>query len=327
MSEYLKSCWVISSGLAGTENQAVGIAEALGIIPEIKRIKLRAPWAMLSPWLTFGHTRALAADSDPIAPPWPDLVLASGKQAIGMAKMIREQSHGKTFVVQIMDPRTDPKQFDLVIVPQHDPTRGDNVIVTKACTHGVTKHKLHDAADKFKAQFENIPHPRVAVLIGGHSKSHKMTVDNARMLAEQLLVLVDHRKTGLMVTCSRRTGADNEQLLRKMLDHPQISFWDGAGDNPYIGMLALSDYIIVTEDSISMTSEALATGKPVYIASMEGGAARHEMFHRMLEDQGYTRPFTGMLEKWSYTPPDDTHYVAAEIRQRMKGRAPHARQA
>ena len=327
LSELIKTCWVISSGIAGTENQAVGIAEALGIHPVIKRIKLKAPWRQLSPWLTLGHARALAADSDPIEAPWPDLVIASGRQSIGIARHVREKSKGHTFTVQVQDPRVDPHQFDLVIVPQHDPTRGDNVIVTKASTHRVTKQQLAAAAVKFAPDFEKIPHPRVGVLIGGNSKTHRMTPDNTRMLAEMLMGLVDHRETGLLVTCSRRTGPDNEAMLRKMLDHPQIFFWDGQGENPYFGLLALSDYIVVTEDSVSMTSEALSTGKPVYIASMEGGAARHDQFHRMLEDQGYTRPFTGMLEKWSYTPPDDTHYVAAEIRQRMKARAWNARQA
>src|ERR1700733_4252611 len=100
LSELIKTCWVITSGIAGTENQAVGIAEALGIHPVIKRIKLKAPWRQLSPWLTLGHARALAADSDPIEAPWPDLLIACGRQSIGMARHVREQSNGNTFIVQ-----------------------------------------------------------------------------------------------------------------------------------------------------------------------------------------------------------------------------------
>jgi mitochondrial fission protein ELM1 len=105
-----------------------------------------------------------------------------------------------------------------------------------------------------------------------------------------------------------------------MLQGPAIYFWDGTGDNPYFGFLALADYIIVTEDSVSMASEALSTGKPVYIAALEGGARRLDMFHKILQEQGYTRPFTGLLEQWNYVPPDDTQRVAQEIAARMKGR-------
>src|SRR5690606_27230614 len=104
------------------------------------------------------------------------------------------------------------------------------------------------------------------------------------------------------------------------LTGPDTYFWDGSGDNPYTGILAAADYIIVTEDSVSMTSEALATGKPVHIASLDGGARRLDKFHRLLREQGYTRPFTGLLEEWSYTLPDDMAKAAAAVRDMMKAK-------
>lgn len=313
-----KTCWIITEGIAGTENQCLGVAEALGLNPVVKRIKLKAPWRQLSPWLAWGHGGALAEGSDSIAPPYPDLVLASGRKSIGIARHIREKSAGKTFVAQIQDPRINPKYFDLVVVPQHDPTRGDNVLVTKAGLHRVTKQKLAAAKEKWEKTFAKIPRPRVAVLIGGTSKAHTMTAENAKALAVQLLHLAESPDIGLLITASRRTGEENAKLLRDMLQGPAIHFWDGTGENPYFGFLAIADYIIVTEDSVSMTSEALSTGKPVFIAALEGGARRLDTFHKILHEQGYTRPFTGLLEQWSYTPPDDTQRVAEEIRARMK---------
>lgn len=323
-----KTCWIITEGIAGTENQCLGVAEALGITPVVKRIRLRAPWRQLSPWLPWGHGFSLAKGSDSIEPPYPDLLIASGRKSIGVALHIKKKSGGKTFLVQIQDPRICPKQFDLAVVPQHDPTRGENVMVTKAALNRITPEKISEAAVKWEKEFAKIPHPRVAVLIGGTSKAHKMTPDNARMLAGQLLALVDHRKAGLIITASRRTGDANMAILKEMLTPTApvpntgngIYLWDNKGENPYFGLLALADYIIVTEDSVSMTSEALATGKPVYIASLEGGAKRLDAFHKLLQEQGYTRPFTGVLETWSYTPPDDTMKVASEILARLKGR-------
>lgn len=318
MLDSVKTCWVLTEGLAGTENQCLGLAETLGVTPVVKRISLRFPWKQLSPWLSCGHACALSRDSDPVTPPWPDLVLASGRKSIGMALHIKRQSGGKTFVVQIQDPRVSPSRFDLVVVPQHDPTRGENVLVTKTSLHRITQKKLEEGRARFEKEFARIPHPRVAVLIGGTSKAHEMTPENTRGLAVQLKQLVDHRKTGLLITASRRTGEENTRFLRRELQGPDIYFWNATGDNPYFGFLALADYIIVTEDSVSMTSEALATGKPVYIAALEGGARRLDMFHKLLQEQGYTRPFTGLLEQWHYVPPDDTARVAAEIEKRMK---------
>lgn len=286
----------------------------------IKRLKLRAPWKQLSPWLAWGHGYALAPESDSLLPPYPDLLIASGRKAVGMGLHIKKKSGGKTFLVNIQDPRIDLKNFDLVIVPQHDPSRGNNVMVSKAALHRVTPQKIEEGRKYFSERLSRLPSPRVAVLIGGSSKAHTMTLENTKALCYQLMQLADLKSIGLMITASRRTGEENIAYLRQNLSGDNVFFWDGSnsGENPYFGFLAMADYIIVTEDSVSMTSEALATGKPVYIASLEGGARRLNLFHKRLQDQGYTRPFTGLLEQWSYDPPNDTINAAEEIRRRMK---------
>ncbi len=304
----------MTEGIAGTENQCLGVAEALSLTPLIKRIKLRSPWKQLSPYLAWGHGHALAFDSDSIAPPWPDIVIASGRKSIGIAQYIKKSSGGKTFIVQIQDPRISPGNFDLVVVPQHDPARGSNVIVTKGSLHRITPQKLAEAGEKWREKLKHLPAPRVAVLIGGNSKAHRMTSAATQKLADQILSL----NTGLMITASRRTGDENRHYLEsRFRGKDNVFFWDGTGDNPYFGFLALADYIIVTEDSVSMTSESISTGKPVYVAPLEGNAKRLGLFHKSLQEQGFTRPFTGTLEAWSYTPPDDMMRVVTAIRSRL----------
>lgn len=321
LPESAPTCWILTEGIAGTENQCLGLAAALGVDAVVKRIGLKTPWRQLSPYLRFGHARALTPESDPIDPPYPDLLIASGRKSIGAALHIKKHSGGKTFLVQIQDPRIDPALFDLVVVPQHDNARGPNVLTTTAALHRITPEKLAESRAQFAPLLSSLPWPRVAVLIGGNSRAHSMTPETAERLAGQLQHLAARKGVGLMVTASRRTGDDNRRRLQeKLQDLPHCYFWDGAGENPYFGFLAHADYIIVTEDSVSMTSEALTTGKPVYIAGLSGGARRLDAFHKKLEQQGYTRPFTGVLEEWSYTPPDDTAAVAREIRIRMKGK-------
>lgn len=310
MSEYLKSCWVVTEGIAGTENQCLGLAEALSLTPIIKRISLRSPWKQLSPWLRWGHRYALAKDSDKIAPPWPDIVIASGRKSIGIALDIKRQSGGKTIAIQVQDPRIHPSNFDLVIVPEHDRMRGDNVIVTAGSLHRVTPEKIAQEQKKFESAFSSLPQPRVAVLVGGNSKSHQMTADDARRLVSQLKSL----NASLMVTVSRRTGAENARMLREAMTGPNVFFWDGQGDNPYFVMLGFADYIIVTEDSVSMASEAISTGKPVYIARLSGGSGKFARFHAHLQEKGYARPFEGKLERWTYDPPDDMAHAAEAVR-------------
>ena len=322
MSELKPTCWIITEGIAGTENQCLGVAEALGIQPVVKRVKLRFPWRQLSPWLSLGHQYALAPGSASVAPPWPDLLIASGRKSVGIALQVKKMSGGKTFLVQIQDPHVNPKRFDLVVAPQHDLVRGENVLATAGALHRVTREKIAAERQKFASTLGKLPQPRVAVLIGGSSKSYEMTGANISLLAAQLLELVKKCHAGLMITASRRTGEENLRVLRGMLAGDSVFFWDGAGENPYFAMLGFADHIIVTEDSVSMVSEAISTGKPVYIAPLDGGSKKFNLFHQNLRQKGCTRPFTGALETWSYVPPDDMGKVTDEIRRRLSLRHP-----
>jgi hypothetical protein len=117
-----------------------------------------------------------------------------------------------------------------------------------------------------------------------------------------------------LVTASRRTGEEGLRLVRERLAGLPAAIWDGAGDNPYFAYLALADAFLVTADSVSMISEAAATGKPVHILGLDGGNAKFARFHQVMRQAGVTRPFTGRLESWSYPALDDTARAGAALR-------------
>jgi mitochondrial fission protein ELM1 len=298
--------WIVTEGLAGTENQCLGVAEVLGVEPEVKRIGLTQPWKLLSPYLGL---ECHASFTPRLSPPWPDILVTSGRKAIAASRYIKKKSQGKTFTVHIQDPRVSPKQFDIVAVPQHDPSRGDNVIVTVATPNRITAKKLEVAKQDFSSLFENIPSPRVAVLIGGSTKSHVMTMNETEKIIKQLTPL-----SNLMLTTSRRTGNANIRLLKENLaDH---YFWDGISANPYLGMLAWADVILVTSDSTSMISEAASTGKPVYTIPMRGLSKRQNQLVENLKKHGSVREFDGKLEFWTYEALADSQKIAGVIRQK-----------
>ena len=78
----------------------------------------------------------------------------------------------------------------------------------------------------------------------------------------------------LLVTTSARTPLSSWKAFKESLDAPAHCY-DWAPDpdtNPYYGYLALADEFIVTADSISMLSEACATGKPVHMFDLGTGS-------------------------------------------------------
>lgn len=312
-----RSCWIITPGEAGFESQARGLAEALDTVPVLKRVRVKRPWTWIPGSWWPAPLSALAAGSDTLTAPWPDLIISCGRIAAPLAIAIKRASGGRTRVVHIQDPLMPLQAFDLVIAPRHDGVAGPNVVTTIGAIHGVTPAKLAAAAERWRDTFAGLPRPLLGALIGG--SNGRFTLDHAIMtkLADGLATLARQHAAGLAVTPSRRTGAANEAVLRERLAGLPAFIWDGAGDNPYLGILALADMLVVTEDSVSMTSEALATGKPVYVVRLRGHSRRQRRFHETLIAAGYTRPFDGELARWSYAPPDDTSRAAAECRRRF----------
>lgn len=314
------TAWVLSDGKPGMENQCLGLAEALGLDPAVKRIAPRFPWSALPPQLWLAPLCAAGPKGDPVAPPWPDLLIATGRQTVAVALAIRAASGGRTFCVQIQNPTMARDRFDLLAIPAHDRVTGPNVIATAGALHRVTAAKLADAAERFRPALAHLPRPLVAVLVGGSNGIYQMTEAGTRTLADGLRALCRDHGAGLCVTASRRTGAANEKILRDALEGLPAVFWDGTGENPYFAYLGLADAIVVTEDSVSMVTEAASTGKPVHVAALEGGSAKFARFHDSLRDAGATRRFAGRLESWAYQPVDDTARVAAEVRRRLAAR-------
>jgi uncharacterized protein len=317
-------CWVLTDGKAGMENQCLGLAEALGLEPEIKRVAPRFPWRLLTPHLWFGALWAPGPGGDRLTPPWPDLLIGSGRQAVALSTAIKRRSGNRTFTVQIQNPVVPAGRFDLVATPRHDRLTGDNVIVTEGALHRVTPERLAAEAERFRDRLAGLGRPLVAVLIGGSNRQFRMTRRSTESLVERLAQVVRKHGAGLAVTASRRTGADNEAMLRDRLAGLPAEIWDGTGDNPYFGYLGLADAVVVTGDSVSMVSEACATGKPVYVFDLEGKSDKFRRFHENLRERGFTRPFEGGLDSWNYAPLQDTARVADEIRRRIAAAAPNA---
>jgi hypothetical protein len=315
------ACWVVTDGKAGMEVQCVGLAEALGFEPRIKRIQVTKPWRWLPPQLVPDPLGTIGPKRDRLAPPWPEVLIASGRQTVACSMAIRRASGGRTFTVQIQNPVVGPAAFDVVVAPQHDRLTGDNVIETIGGLNRVTEARLRAAAAKFEPAFGHLPRPLIAVALGGNNRAYRFTRAIARRLGEDLAQLCRVEGAGLLVTASRRTDPGTLALLRAALRGCAVEIWDGAGANPYLGYLGLADAFVVTGDSVNMVCEAATTGKPVYVVELAGGSAKFARFHQGLRQAGVTRPFTGRLEHWDYQPLRDTETTAVEIRRRLAARA------
>ena len=320
--ETTEAIWAVSDGRAGLANQVRGLAEAVARISprpiEVKTTDFYEPWRALAPGLlasrVFGPSW-LTLGSNAFAPPWPRLFIGCGRAATALSLYLRRIG-AKTFRVQTQDPRVSPAQFDLVVPPLHDDLSGPNVFPILGSPNRITQEALNEAEQKFAARYAPLPRPRAGVLIGGTMRGHPLERAQIDRLAETLLGLTKSG-LGLMVTVSRRTGEENVARLRAALAGTPVDFaGGGTGENPYLGILALADFLLVTEDSTNMATEAAAAGKPVYILPLAGVRPKQARLHAEMFARGIARPFAGVLELFSYPPLVETARAATEIARR-----------
>ena len=306
------SSWILTEPYAGLQAQALGLAEAAGLAPALRTLKPRWPWSLISaprwPW------PLRAVQSAALAGPRPGLVLSCGGMAGAVAAALRGPERR---VVHVQHPRMPLDRFDLVVVNRHDAVTGPNVIVTRTALHRATPARLAAAAETWRPVFAHLPRPLVAVLVGGTNGRFRLDAAVAETLARSLAGMMELDHIGLMLTPSRRTDPAATAVFREQLQPRGGFVWDGTGDNPYFGMLALADMIVVTIDSVSMVSEAVATTAPVMLAPLPGRSRRIGVFTDQMIAEGRVKPFLGRYETWPVTPLDDTAAAAQEMRHRL----------
>ena len=311
-----RTVWVLQDDRAGNVNQLLGVAEALNIPFEVKKITytkwVRLPNVLrVNPFLGIWEKELLKG-------PYPDVVLSAGRRAFPLACALKKLSGEKTKIVQLMDPGFGGRnRADLLVIPKHDACKKitENMLVITGCPHRVTAKKLATERQKWKKIFENYPAPRVSLIVGGATKNKPFTEKMAAKLLEQTLQL---KPKSLLVTTSRRTP---EKVVRFLQTHiPVPTFFYRFGDkaeNPYFGLLAWGDKIVVTGDSMSMCSECASSGVPTYIFAPNGMVTpKHKRFHTSLYKAGYANPLGTVGPQ---TPaPNAAKVIAEEIKKRLK---------
>ncbi|MDX2073071.1 MAG: mitochondrial fission ELM1 family protein [Alphaproteobacteria bacterium] len=260
--------WGVTDGSAGMVAQVRALAEALGVALEEKTITVNAPWRWL-PNVAFdlGLANIFPVTNETYEDP-PELIISCGRKGALVSAYSRLTTHDSR-LIHIQDPQMSAKHFDVVVAMEHDKIAASNVIKVPYALHSITAEKLSEAKALWEPKFAHIPRPWNVVLIGGSTNKYHFT----RKAMQKLISDVEQISGGMIITTSRRTGADNIALLLAHLGKNKAAYiYTGEGENPYLGMLACADKIYVTNDSVNMMSEALAAGKPVSILKLWGHA-------------------------------------------------------
>jgi mitochondrial fission protein ELM1 len=344
--------WIVTDGKAGDEIPCIGIAEELlgvrdktfdGIgappmdpwtttpIPslvqsypsgsiEVRRIAPRRPWVWFMPRGPIDPRDAPCRAGSPIAPPWPDILIASGRRATAYVRAVKQAAGDATFAVILKDPRTGHHGADFVWVPEHDRSKVADYMRTLTTPHRFSAARLKATRANLPAEIRDLPTPRIGLLLGGRTRLGPFSESDRVSLCEALATIKP--QTGsFLITVSRRTPPELIAAVKATIGTTPCFLWNNVGPNPYLDILAGSQTIIVTGDSHSMISEAAAAGVPLMIFAPRCIKQKLTYFGLRMIEEGAARSFTGastdLTASHEQDSRDATPVVAEAIRQRF----------
>jgi mitochondrial fission protein ELM1 len=282
----------------GDNRQVERVAEALGWPFEVRRLRWRPRWRDGKPPFLASLLHVDLRASDPLTPPWPDLVLTIGRRPAMAAMWLRRRSGGRTRIVLFGRPKRFFDRFSLLVAPvQFQLPEHARVLRLTLPLIRLDATRIAQEAAHWRDRLADLPRPLTVLLVGGRTRPYRLDGAVARDLLAQTLAGMPEGG-GLYVSTSRRTPAAVVQALRGALPAGARlhAFGEDGSDNPYLALLGLGDRFVVTGDSVSMLTEIAALGRPLQLFPLPLGADRLQQWQDRLERWPVTARLVDALE-------------------------------
>ncbi|GAN68212.1 mitochondrial fission ELM1 family protein [Acetobacter orleanensis] len=319
------SALVVGEDFAGMRSQALGLAARAGwensfqaVSPSrLARLMLAGPQRLARPFLQTANGMPFETLPELAR---ADVVISIGGKGGAVGAALRVP--GRRPVVQVQNPRQSLERFDLVVACTHDEITGPNVLLGRTALHGLTPEVLAQARAVWAPRFADLPRPLIAGLVGGSNGRFTFGVPEAHRLGTLLAQAVKAQGGSLIVTPSRRTDPEALRVLTERVEAAGGTVWNGEGENPYRGLVACADSLVVTMDSVSMVSEAVAGPASVFVFPLPGRSRRIAHFLRELAAAGRIRMLDAQssvrdMAPWAVTPLDDTPELVEALHRRL----------
>ena len=223
-----------------------------------------------------------------------ELIISCGRVAAPLSLIYKRICQAK--IINILDPYFKRKEFDKIIIPNHDKKlKGNNFLYIYGSLVNKELRKIKKSDDEKFSKLINKDKKSIVILIGGNTKRTKFKYKDLNKFTKYLL-MINSQNNNLYFLFSRRTSNEMKIFIKNNFKRSFI--WDEKSKNPYWFLLNKSDYIIVTEDSISMISEAISLCKPVYIFKLGMFKEKNRKFTQFLENKKIVKSFCGSVSSW-----------------------------
>lgn len=334
MSKPLLKVWCLSDGKPGHYNQSKGLVQALscGHKVQLKWIEVRLNAKPLR-WLLklllnagIGHQWIANRYSVTHSDDKPDLIVSTGGNTSFLNAAMAKLLPCKNYYIGSLR-GLDPKLFHYVFTIE--PVEGaDNNIVMPLAPVPANRNQQKRAGGELQAKHEG----RLwTLLIGGTSKEYKYSDEEWVALANKMNSLAREHEIRWLVTTSRRTGVGVEKRLEELLDEDVIAeavWFCHLPRKVMAGYLGAAERIFCTEDSLSMLTEAVSTGKSVvslYPQQSQPDDRYYQAITRLQENSWIERQSISALQPGSKEPGQRNGDPLQHIWQQIKAADQQAR--
>ena len=305
---------LLTQGMHGMVSQVEGLAKALGLSYKHQKIELKSFWNLIPPKISPISENLVknkfVCDCK--------IIISCGRKSVIPSIALKKRLGNQIFNIHIQDPKVSFDHFDLIVSPEHDRLKGENIVNTTGAIHYLTKKEINDNS-KYLGIEKDKRKELVAFIIGGPNKYYNYSEKQIHELFNKVKTLFTPDKFKIIVIPSYRTPENILKIAYNTfsINHHVVKNID---KKAYLSALAISNYIVVTCDSTSMISEAAITGKPVYIAMMKSfkPTGRFKKFYSQLKDLGITRELEDRVESWSYNSLNEVNRIAPIVKAKMK---------
>ena len=304
---------LLTQGMHGMVSQVEGLAKALKLNYKHQNIKLKPFWNLVPPKLTPISenllTEKFVCDSK--------VIISCGRKSVVSSIALKKRFGKEIFNIHIQDPKVSFKHFDLIISPEHDNVRGDNVITTKGAIHYLTKEEISNHTNYLKDRL-NTAKEYFLLILGGPTKHYDYSNENISNIFNLFNDLVKKNNLQGIIVPSMRTPKNIIELAKNELGEKSLVV-DTVDKKAYLSALSLTKYIVVTCDSTSMISEAAMTGKPIYVADIptKKNDFRIKKFNKLFNQLNIIKKLDNKLETWHYENLDETSRIAKQIKKKL----------
>ena len=307
---------LLTEGYHGMISQVEGLAKALNADFQHRIVRLNWLWNYIPPKLSPVSRLILKNEQYITENEKFDLVISCGRKSVIPSIFIKKKNK-KIFTIHIQDPKVRFNNFDLIVAPEHDELKGENVITSKGAIHYITRLEIEKARSYLldKIQNEKI----VSLILGGPNKYYNFSNEELTNIFREIKSsFISQGYKAIIIPSMRTPKRIIDLAINEFLTDGFVV--NSVDKQAYLSSLAIANSIVVTCDSTSMISEAATSGKPIFVAHMQPkrNNYRFKRFYKLFGELGVIKNLGENVENWTYDSFNEAERIAAIINSRLK---------